>query len=371
MNAIPTRALVCVRPLVPCTKQLTKQLSPKITDYSPMPRRRRVYFEHTNYELIPRTKDTLPLPPTKTTNEILLGIKGRTQRDDKVTLSNFVHMNNHEHILAVSQSANELSRFHMELQKKTTDAVKALTGKKQLNLWENRPPVVKIATLEDAILRLIYIFSNPSKAGLSDSIDNYPGLSTWEAFTTCPPAPDAATTITTRWHPTRSLPELPTSLTLTPQEDTKLANQLKESPEAHTHALTIYPFAWLIPHNITDLQEIEAIRQRIIKAVRLNERRYALEREKKKQKARGATFLLRMRYMKPHKPKKSNRRIFLICHSKRLRRSLIRTFKEISNQCTKCFQLFKRGLPTEWPPGTFIPWLPPSRAHPPICGSHT
>ena len=73
------------------------------------------------------------MPPNQTSNELRLGILGRTQRDSKVELSHFVDMNNHSHTLAVSNHCEKLSKFYMELQKKTTDAVKALLGLKSLS----------------------------------------------------------------------------------------------------------------------------------------------------------------------------------------------------------------------------------------------
>ena len=60
--------------------------------------------------------------------------------------------------------------------KKTTDALRALTGKDSLRIWEDRVTVMAIPLLEDAINRLIYNFCNPAAAGLGDSIDTYKGI---------------------------------------------------------------------------------------------------------------------------------------------------------------------------------------------------
>jgi hypothetical protein len=52
---------------------------------------------NTLYEIVPRSGEGLPLPPTNTTNQFLTGILARTQRDDKATLCNFVEINSHTH----------------------------------------------------------------------------------------------------------------------------------------------------------------------------------------------------------------------------------------------------------------------------------
>ena len=81
-----------------------------------MPRANRVFSDNTVCEIITRARVSLPMPPTQTSNEIKLGILGRTQRDSKVELSHFVDMNSHSHTLAVSNRWETLSKFYMEPQ---------------------------------------------------------------------------------------------------------------------------------------------------------------------------------------------------------------------------------------------------------------
>ena len=173
-----------------------------------MPRSPRYYSDKLVYEIVPRAKDFLPMPPTETSNEIRLGILGRTQRDNKVELCHFVDMNNHSHSMAVSTTGENLSKFHMELKKKTTDALKALLGLSSLSLWEKRTGVFRVVTLEDAIERVVYIYCNPSNAGLCDSIEQYPGLSSWSAFRDCAPSLDAEVEIEARWYPVSEIPTI-------------------------------------------------------------------------------------------------------------------------------------------------------------------
>jgi hypothetical protein len=76
------------------------------------------FSETTIYEIIPRTGASLPMPPTKTSDEIQLGILGRTQRDSKVELCHFVDMNNHSHTVAVSNRCTTLSKFYMSFKRR-------------------------------------------------------------------------------------------------------------------------------------------------------------------------------------------------------------------------------------------------------------
>jgi hypothetical protein len=329
-----------------------------------MPRSPRLYSEKSVYEIVPRARENLPMPPTQTSNEIRLGILGRTQRDNKVELCHFVEMNNHSHSMAVSITAVNLNKFHMELKKKTTDAVKALLGLSSLYLWEKRTGVFKIATLEDAIERVVYIYCNPSNAALCDTIDEYPGLSSWVAFKECAPSCDAEVEIDAQWYPVSELPQIPLERRLTPQQDANLYCELKGSEKAVKHPIVLKPFKWLETYGVTDPKDIEKIRQKIITRVQDQERENAIARAQSNRTSVPRATLQSEPYMKPYTPKKKERKIFLICGDKELRLALLETFRLIKSRCKECYEKAKAGIRVEWPPGTFIPWFPPGFVFP-------
>jgi len=323
-----------------------------------MPRSNRAFSDNTVYEIVPRARDSLPMPPTQTSNELKLGILGRTQRDSKVELSHFVDMNNHSHTLAVSNRCEKLSKFYMELQKKTTDAVKALLGLSSLSLWEDRPTVAEVATLDDAIKRIVYIYCNPSNASLCESIEEYPGINSWSAFLQCEPRIDAEVAIEARWYPVSEIPELP-ARSLSPKQDFKLHEELTSSQKAMNHPIIVKPFKWLEVFGIINPDKIEQIRQKIIAQVRDNERANAKARLAAGKRCIPRAVLLREQYMRPHIPKKKERKIYLICGDREQRMEHLERFRQILARCRECYRKAKEGLRVEWPPGTFTPWFPP------------
>jgi hypothetical protein len=247
----------------------------------------------------------------------------------------------------------------MEYQKKITDSVRKLTRLPRLRLWEGRPSVVLLAQLEDAIDRVIYMFLNPAKAGLVNTIDEYPGLNTWKYFKTCEASVDAQFTLDAYWTPASTLEPLLDHNKLSPASDRAMVLRLQEHPKTMKCELVIKPLAWLGCYGITDPVRIESIRQRIIKAVYDGEAQLAKERLENKMPVIGAERLKQQAYLKPHTPKKKERRIFVICGDNERRPSLIALFKDISRKCRECYLLLKEGKPHDWPPGTFIPWVPP------------
>jgi hypothetical protein len=268
------------------------------------------------------------MPPTRTSKEIKLGILGRAQRDNKVDLCHFVDMNNHSHNLAVSHTAQELAKFYMEVQKKTTDAVKALVGIPYLSLWEDRPAVARVVDLEAVINRIVYIYCNPSNAALCDSIEEYAGINTWSAFLACEPAVDAEVTIDARWYPVSEIPRLP-ARSLSPSQDAALHRELLRSEGAHSHPIVLKPFKWLEQFGITEPLRIENIRKQIISRVREKERVNAAARATANTRYVPSSVQMREPYMKPHKPKKKERKIFIICSDKEQRIKIIQDYKWI------------------------------------------
>jgi hypothetical protein len=339
------------------------KLSPPNPEHYGMPRANRIFIPNQVYEIIPRARQHLPMPPTQVSNEIKIGILARTQRDNKVDLCHFIDMNNHSHNLAVSTTETNLSKFYMETMKKTTEAVKALLGIPHLSLWESRAGVFRIADLAATISRIAYIYANPAKADLCNSIEEYPGLSSWTAFLTCEPAVDAEVTIHARWYPVSEIHPLP-ARSISPAQDAALYQALQKSDEAIPHTLVLKPFKWLEPFGIREPERIENIRKQLIARVRELEKKYADKRAEAKTTVVPRSVQLREPYMKPHTPQKKERKIHIICSDKTQRIELLQEHKEILSRCKECYQKAKEGLRVDWPPGTFVPWFPPGFTFP-------
>lgn len=316
------------------------------------------------YEVVPRTNEHLPMPPTQTSNELRLGILGRAQRDSKVELCHFVDMNNHGHNLVVSKEEDDFCKFYMELNKKTTDAVKALLGLRKLSLWEDRAGVPKVATLKDAIERVVYLYCNPSKASLCDTIDEYPGINSWKAFLAAEPSVDAEFEIEAHWYPVAAIPRIPRNKKLSRWDDEGLCIKMKQSKQRQRHTIIVKPFKWLEVFGVTEPEKIESIRQDIIRRVREAEADYRRRRAEAGKRAFKPSELQREAYMRHHVSIKQGRKIIVICSDPFLRAQEIAHYKFILQVCRDNYAKAKEGIRVEWPPGTFTPWFPPGFVFP-------
>ena len=70
-------------------------------------------------------------------------------------------------------------KFYGEIQKRITDMLKRLLGLEYLEIWEGEPTVAEILDLEKAIERIAYFYANPAQDKLVDSIEEFPGFSSW------------------------------------------------------------------------------------------------------------------------------------------------------------------------------------------------
>jgi hypothetical protein len=228
--------------------------------------------------------------------------------------------------------------------------------------------VILIDGVQDVINRLVYIYLNPVRAGLVKRIEDYPGFNTWQAFISCAPEVDATVKINAHWIPVSAMDSLPKNNKLSSSEDTNMVSAIKRSKHTIKYELEIQPFKWLEKFGITDPVKIEEIRQIVIGRVKEEEQNLQAERELRSARVIGANRLREQEYLKAHTPDKKGRKIFLICCDNDRRPTLIDQFKSIIDKCKECYKALKDGLPHEWPPGTYVPWIPPTLCRAPLSG---
>ena len=103
---------------------------------------------------------------------------------------------------------------------------------------------------------------------------------------------------------------------------------------------------------------MSAINQRIKAQVLSFEAKAREERLREGRCVIGKEALKRQAILKPHTPKKRERRVFVISSIKELRIAFIEMHNAICDKCAECYTKWRRGdTSTSWPPGTFRPPL--------------
>lgn len=101
----------------------------------------------------------------------------------------------------------------------------------------------------------------------------------------------------------------------------------------------------------------------MIRLVREREAEYRAKRLKEGKSVLGAEKLRLQPYMKPHSPKKRERKIFLVCHNRKRRKKLLYLYRMLFARLRDCYEAVKDGKDVVWPPGTFTPWCGPTECY--------
>jgi hypothetical protein len=251
-----------------------------------------------------------------------------------------------------SLDAGYLTYFHGQLKKRLTDFLKRLLGLSHLRLWDDRTTLGEVLDLDAAIARFVYSFLNPVRAGLVRSIDHYQGCNTWKEFLSAPANLYAVIEKEVPWILATDIEPLSQS-NPSCSEERKIIAALKEKASIRrTHTLRIYPFRWLEAFGISDPDEIERVRARIIAQVREEEAKLAPTIEPI-QRIEG--FVVTDEY----KPPPKERKVFMYASTLARRLEHLEQYRWFIKRCRECYELMKQGYRNiPWPPGCFIPPTP-------------
>jgi len=321
-----------------------------------MSRLRRCILSNHVYEICFRTRKGLPFVCTRYMKLILKSVIARAQRDHKVDISNLLFMGNHPHMLVTARDAVQFKNFYCEVKKQITEMVKKLLGRKHLCLWDRNK--TKVNYLEDAETikdRIVYLFTNPASAHLVDSIEHYPGLSSWEIFRDCENSIHYEHKEDCPWIQQYMVEPLPCKA-LTEKQDDFIYNKLKSRSKL-SHELILKPNCWMEGLFPEDDPEIVKFHNDDIKEkIREKEKELRLERLVKGIKVKGANALKREAFDLKYRPKKYQNSVFVICRDVDLRKQILGWYREFCEQCAWCYEQWKAGnFRVKWPPGAYAP----------------
>lgn len=305
-----------------------------------------------------RVAEDLPFIPTAAIKLLLRSALARSNRGERVKICHFLWQANHLHIIFVVKDKLEAVKFYMELRRKITEYIKRLTGKRRLKLWEERPSIIYLVTVHDVVERIAYIYSNPSKDHLVDTISKYPGYSTYEhLLTALNKGNDYEISETTPYISFSSIEPIG-DLVLPSGLGVRLANELRKKATIK-HELVIAPNAWIKCYEDEGLgiSPIE-LNQLILKSLKQREEAARNERSFLGRTVMGVQKLISQPFMTRHTPRRKDNRIYVICHDRVKRISHIQFIKGLAETFKELYKKACEGIHVEYPPGTFKPPIP-------------
>ncbi len=306
------------------------------------------------YEMVFRAKEGIPLPCTNYMNLLVSGTLAKTLKRGGITLCDFVVMGNHWHILFVPHCKSKLRHFCAELKSTLTRLVKRVLGlESSLHLWDGRSSIVRILDIDQAKERVIYLYNNPAKASLVTSIANYPGVSSWKAYSRATPTLNARVDIMCPFVRERNVGAIGVKTAQAYEEE--LRAQVQEKIR-----MVVEPHAWMEAFGITEDEDVALVHQEILDSIKANETQLALIRRQKRKALMSRRLLTTQKpTITGWKPKKKERRIFFLSSCKHLRLEYLRYFEAFCSTCRKLYEAWKAGTyPKDWPPEAYLPQHP-------------
>lgn len=325
-----------------------------------MGRRRRRIFSNSVYEVCFRARDTLPFVAYVLIKFIINCVLAWAQRDQKVIICHDIWEGSHCHMLLVSKDAKAFVDFLAEVQKRMTDIFKRLLGRRHLRIWEGRPSIIRIGSLSKARERIAYFYANPAQDGLVESIEKFPGLSSYLEFLSCF---ESLQKKKIKSFPSLKLPKiskLPNRV-LSSLQDRNITRLLAFKHKKEKFDLIRQPNEWMKYFEVTTDEEVRLINQEIFEAIKLKEQLATEKHRRDGIPFKGVAKLTSEVILRNHTPQKYAEKIYVLSDDKNARIAEILEHREFCEACKRCYLEWKRGeLLVEWPPGAFRPPLPPS-----------
>lgn len=126
-----------------------------------------------------RLEEGLLLLPYSFINAIILCSLGLAWKKAKVDLIALFFSANHFHIILRVINPEDVPEFFKYLKQEISHRVNRLLGRSKKTNWEEGYDKPVILDGECAIEKLVYLFTNPVKDGLSETVEEYPGITSY------------------------------------------------------------------------------------------------------------------------------------------------------------------------------------------------
>jgi hypothetical protein len=213
--------------------------------------------------------------------------------------------------------------------------------------WSGRFKEQHLPTVDSVLNKIEYLFCNPLRARLVSRLASYPGISSFQDFSSLG---NKSGTLCSFTFP-RFFKRIKERV-LSRKRDIEIATELQKNSEGLLELKTNL-FGWV--HCFKEKRERKVVLEQLCRRIA------QAEKEAKAKGAIEAKRLITQPFDKPYYPekKKRDRTPFVDCPDEELRKVFIAKYQEFRAECRSAWEKVKSGLtalcPTLWPRGAFIP----------------
>jgi len=295
-------------------------------------------------------EEGLLFPPNPLINLILGSCLARAQTLHPVKVCHHLFEPNHGHLILAVENPDDVPDFMERFKTESANAINRLLGRRKRTVWcegYDSPPIL---TISSVISKIVYIYTNPSKDGLENTIHQYPGLSSWEAFN--------KPLKTTETYPRVRRFHVPC---ITKDENIstlKLANKLIKKIKTR-HKFTVNPDAWMDAFQIYEDSERQAINAEIKEKVIKEEQSHRETRKQNRTSVIGRQKLISSPMNLDYVSLKKGKRMICISDDKELRKNTINDIRARQEEGREVIERWKLGdFRLQYPIGLFPPSFP-------------
>ncbi len=266
-----------------------------------------------------------------------------------VRISGFLINANHVHMLLVVDNPDDVSGFIRHFKTESAHMLNRVLGRRKRTIWCEGYDSPIVLTPTRALIALSYLYSNPAKDNLEESIDKYPGLSSWEMIVN--------NQAKMRWKRIRRPAVNKIKLHNLKSYTREAERLLNDSKEEYT--FTLSPKAWLEAFGITDPKEQEAVNMKLVDRIRTLEERAANIRKREGKKVMGSEKLISQPISTSYQSNRSGKRMACLSDDIRLRVNFICYLKDLYAKAREVLERWKSGDYTlPYPLGLYPPSMP-------------
>jgi hypothetical protein len=266
-----------------------------------------------------------------------------------VKISAFLVNATHIHMILVVDNPNDVVDFIRHFKTESAHMLNRVLGRRKRTIWCEGYDSPVVLTETRAITALTYLYANPAKDNLVESIDMYPGLSSWKMFKTG--------NVKKKWKRIRR-PALTKVRVHTLRGYTEESQRLLDGTN-EVLTFTLSPNAWMEAFGITDSKEQEAMNQKIIERLRALEENAAAIRKREDKSVMGSNRLQSQSLNIAYQPKRTGKRMACLSDDVQLRIDFIGFLKDLYAKARAVLGRWKSGdysLP--FPLGLYPPSMP-------------
>jgi REP element-mobilizing transposase RayT len=316
-----------------------------------MPGRRKLFLPNSLLFVTFRTEEGLPFVPTDFINEILWSSLAKAQALYPVEVCAFNYELNHAHMLLRVTNPEHIHNFVGYVKQESAHALNRLLGRRRKTVWAEDYDSPTVLDENKALEMFEYLILNPVKDNLTDSMDDYPGVSSWKLMKhgrnkrRC-------RAIARNKIPKLKNPERPWN------EEQEVSEFLKEN-NRKILTFELSPFSWKQCFADTrDLTDAE-VRKLIFDRIEERAQQYlADKREKRLPKPRPERLKFQS-ILRNYVPQTFGKRMICLSSVREMRKRFINFYRGLCEHASDVLALWRKGCwHVPFPTGLFPPSLP-------------